>query len=402
MYKKILCFTSLLVLAFGMLSAENSFYTQNGFGLKGSEISVRSMSLGNTGGAILDSLTLTSSNPAFWYDFETASLQGIFSYSSQESEKNSGGFEVSDFSSFSMKFPIGEFAGVAFGLKPDFRVNYETSNTEMLPFDGDTLEFLNDTEYKGGISEAYIGFGYKIGSRLSVGLKSILSFGNYDFYNFAQQKGDNNKSNYHEKLKMAGFGTEIGVGWREKDKYAIAMSYSINHRFNYRSIFNFYRGPDKSTSNKKLEMPSKFTLALQKKLMNQLYFTSDFYYLQGYSDLVEKVDFFSNVKSDKSYYLGLGLERVHGEKKMKQFWKNLDYRLGAYYRTEPFYRQKGQIKDICLSAGLGIPLNFNMTMIDIGFQYINRSGFLEDEIGKETIYKLNFGITTGGLWFGRY
>ena len=402
--KKIILFTIVFT---SLLFAENSYYSQNGIGLNGNVLSVRSMGLGNTGGAILDSISLTSENPAFWYNFQTTSLQGLMNYSNQSTEKMNENFRSSDFGGFSMKFPVGEFIGVALGLKPEFRVNYETSNLDSISFDGDDLMFYNETTNKGGISEAFLGIGYKFGSRLSFGLKSIILFGNYNYQNSTDKLNNGSIDSYYkEKLKMSGLQTELGVGWYQQDNFTFGLSYLIHHNSEYKSIIDYYWGPDSAIS-KSVKMPSKFTVSLQKKLLKQLYFTSDFYYLQDYSDLIKKVEFFDQneldeqVKTDNSYYIGFGLERSHSMRNNKKVWDNLDYRIGAFYKTEPFYKKSEQIKDIGLSFGVGIPMNFNLSVMDISFQYINRSGFLEEEIGKESIYKLSFGITTGGLWFRR-
>lgn len=399
MYKRLILSITICT---SFLFAGNSLYTQNGFGLSGDILSVRSQGLGNTGGAILDSLSLTSENPAFWYNFITTSLQGFLDATSQETEKGDGGFHSSELGGFAMKFPVGEFVGVALGLKPEFRTNYKTENIHLQAFDGDTIPFYNESKYRGGISEAFLGFGYKFGSRLSFGAKTKVLFGNYDFTNDTDKGVDGTLDTYYsEKLKMSGFQTEFGIGWREVNNYAIGLSYSLHHNFQYRTVHNYLWGDDISTKNKDVKLPSKLSLAVRKKILKQLFFTSDFYYLQDYSDLVEKVDFFNQVKSDDSYLLGFGLERVHSRKIEKQFWKNFNYRVGAFLKTEPFYKQSEPIKDLGISMGIGIPLNYDMTQLDIAFQYIKRSGFLEDEIGKESLYKISIGITTGGLWFRR-
>ncbi len=386
----------------GLLSAESSFYAQNGLGITASVLSVRSQGLGNTGGAKLDSISLTSDNPAFWYNFFTTSLQGFMNYSTQSAENQSGSFRTSDLGGFALKFPVGDYVGIAFGLKPEYRTSYQTSNLDSVSFDGDIIQFYNETNYNGGISEAFLGFGYKFGSRLSFGAKSKILFGNYDYEN-ELDRGNNGgiNSRYSQKLKMRGLQTELGVGWYQKDNFSLGMSYTLHNVFSHESDINYYYGPDSSIGSKKIKLPAKFTLSLQKKLSKQLYFSSDFYYLGGYSDFVNKVDFFNDINSDDSYFLGVGIERVHSDRIYKDYWKNLDYRLGAFYRTEPFYKGDDQIRDIGISMGLGIPMNMNLSSLDIGFQYISRSGFLEDEIGRESIYKLSFGITTGGLWFRR-
>jgi hypothetical protein len=390
------------VVLFSCLFAQNSFHSQNGYGLTGENGSVRSQGLGNTGGAISDSLSLTSENPAFWYNFETTSLQGVLNTSSLKAEKLNDTYTASGLSGFSLKFPVGEYIGVAMGLTPNFRANFETSNLHQQVFDGDTILFANESNLTGGISEAFLGFGYKFGSRLSFGVKSKILFGNYN-YNNVTDKGDNNStdSKYSEKLKMSGLQTELGVGWKQKDNFSIGLSYTIPLSFNYRSKFDFSWGEDQSTENENVKLPSRFTISLQKKLIKQLYFTSDFYYLEDYSELVEKVGFFNDIKSDNSYYIGFGLERVHSKKIEKNLLLNYNYRLGAFYRTEPFYLNSDQVMDLGITLGVGIPMNFNMTQVDVAFQYIQRTGFLDDEIGKENIYKLNIGITTGGLWFRR-
>jgi len=386
-----------------VIFAESSYYSQNGLGLTSNILSVRGQGMGNTGGAVMDSISLTASNPAFWYNFQTTSLQGFMNYSTQSSGKLDEGFRSSDLGGLAVKFPVGKFIGVVFGLKPQYRTDYNTNNLDSVEFDGNTVKFFTESEYSGGISEAFLGFGYKFGSRLSVGLKSKLLFGNYDYENITDKGNDGSyNSIITEKMEMRGLLSELGIGWHQPGNFTLGLSYTMHNAFRYKESINYFRGPDVDGKRLSLTLPEKFTVSLQKKLIKQLYFTSDFYYLREYSDFVKKVEFFEDVKSDNSYFVGFGLEKTHDNGIHKEYWKNLDYRMGFFYKTEPFYKGDEKIKDIGISCGLGVPLNFNFSRVDVSFQYINRSGFLEDEIGKESIYKVSLGITTGGLWFKRF
>ncbi len=392
----------LLLLSISILMAESSYYSQNELGIMGNALSVRSQGMGQTGGAIMDSISITSENPAFWYNFQTTSLQGFLDYSNQFSEKGENGFRTSNLGGFALKFPVGEYVGVALGLKPEYRTDYTTTNLDSVPFDGEMINFYNKSELKGGISEAFLGFGYKLGSRLSLGAKAKLLFGNYNFYNYTDKNFDNsNDTRYYEKLKMSGLQTEFGIGWVEKNNFSLGIAYSLHNTFKYRTKIDYNFGPDSSNAHKKVKMPNKFTISLHKKLLKQLYFTTDLYYQGEYTDFVNEVAFFDEVKSNDSYFIGAGIERVHPQRWNSDLWKNFDYRAGIYYRNQPFYKENSEITDLGLSVGLGVPMNMNQTILDISFQYIRRSGYLEDEIGLETIYKVNFGITTGGLWFRR-
>ncbi|MBN2281283.1 MAG: hypothetical protein JXQ65_11955 [Candidatus Marinimicrobia bacterium] len=398
--KKLLIFMTLVL---SMAFSESSYYSQNGIGLTSDLLSVRGQGLGNTGGAILDSIGLSATNPAFWYNFETTSLQGFVKYSTQTSGKLQEGFRTSDLGGFALKFPVGDYIGVAFGLKPQYRTDYITNNLDSVAFDGEQIKFYTESEYSGGISEAFLGLGYKIGSRLSIGIKSKLLFGNYDYTNTTDKDDDGYyNSIMSEKLEMRGLQSEFGLGWNQPGNFTVGFSYTLPNLFSYKESINYYYGPDSDGKKEKLTLPEKYSCSIQKKLLKQLYFTSDFYYLRNYSDFVEKVSFFKNIASDDSYFIGFGLERVHENKFNKNYWKNLDYRMGLFYKTEPFFKQNEMIRDIGFSLGMGIPMNMDLSVVDLSFQYINRSGFLEDEIGKESIYKISLGITTGGLWFRKF
>ena len=276
--KKILI---VLLVVSTILFAESSYYSQNGLGLTSNILSVRAQGLGNTGGAVMDSISLTSSNPAFWYNFQTTSLQGLMNYSTQSSDKLDEGFRSSGLGGFAMKFPVGEYIGVVLGLSPQYRTDYNTNNIDSVEFDGNYIKFANESKYSGGISEAFLGFGYKFGSRLSLGLKTKLLFGNYDYVN-TTDKSDNGIVNatYSEKLEMRGLQSELGIGWYQPNNFSIGLSYTMNNYFsceskaNYKLYTDYYRGPDVNGIKQEVALPEKFTASLQKKLFKQFNFIS--------------------------------------------------------------------------------------------------------------------------------
>src|SRR6056297_619281 len=132
-----------LLLGISFINAQNSFYSSYGLGKNYQNASVRMEGLGYSGSAIYDSLSTTSFNPALWHSFQTVSLQGRLDYSSMNTTKLNSNYQTAALGGLNVKLPIGNYTGLAFGIKPSYRVNTESDTAQSTPLDYTNEEIIS-------------------------------------------------------------------------------------------------------------------------------------------------------------------------------------------------------------------------------------------------------------------
>lgn len=394
---------AMLVLLTCSLFGQNSYYSTYGFGLSSPALSARHLALGRTGVAIPDSISLNMSNPALWDGFMTTSVQGQLGTSSFTTSSGLPGAAQSQFLGFSFKFPIGKEAGFAMGITPYTRMKGEISYSSSTDFYGDTVSYSSDVDVEGGISEFFLGGGYRINPQLSLGLKTRLFFGSYLTRMATDVDADGSVNTYHRKYSVVeGSQLELGAYWISLDrKLELGATYTQNINFDYYRHFDYYFGEDTTTAIQSLKFPTTFQFGMRRKLGKSLAFSADLAYSVVSVSLFEDFSVVGTSSSRDPFYVGLGLEKQPVIRGNAPYWQKIALRTGAFYKTEAVY-QSGKLSETGISFGIGIPFNHYSNRIDLAFVASIRDGFLSETVGKEKLLSFYASVTTGELWFRRF
>lgn len=384
------------------LAGQTSYYSSYGFGMSSPAVSVRHLALGQTGVAIPDSISLNRSNPALWSGFITTSIQGQLGLSTFNTSAGMPGSALSQFLGFSFKFPVGKEMGFAMGVTPYSRMKGEISYTDSVDFYGESVTCFSDVDVEGGISEFFIGSGYRLGKRLGVGMKTRLFFGTYLTRMETDIDGGKTKSYYRKYAGIEGVQLELGTYWINSARnFEVGGSYSPNLKFNHYNYYDYYFGDDTTTADRAIQFPTTFQLGLRKKMSGgTLALSADLAYSIVQSTLFEDFYVVNPSAAQNPFYIGIGLEKLPSQKVYSSYWQRLSWRAGAFYRTEAVYQSTG-LSELGVSCGAGIPFNRNFNRIDLAVVAAVRDGFLGDTIGKERVLSFYVGVTAGELWFRR-
>lgn len=385
------------------LFGQTSYYSTYGFGLLSPSVAARYLALGQTGVAIPDSISLNRSNPALWNGLMTTSVQGQLGAVSLATSSGFPGTALTQFLGFSFKFPIGKDAGFAMGLVPYSRMKGEYSFTSSTGFYGTMLNYSADVDVEGGISEFFLGAGYRISQRLSLGLKTRLFFGNYRIRMATDIENDGSANSYYRKyIVMEGAQFETGAYWISSNRrLEIGATYTGNLNFDYYRHYDYYFGEDTTMAAQSLKFPTKVQVGVRRKLGKTLALSADFAYSKVAASLFEDFSVLSTSATQNPVYIGFGLERQPTSKVSASYWQKMALRTGAFYRTEAVY-QSGGLSEKGVSFGIGIPFNHNYNRIDLALVASIRDGFLSDVIGQEKMLSFYASVTTGELWFKRF
>jgi len=394
-------FLALLILFSTVAFAQNSFYSSYGFGIESLSLPVRMIGMGNTGNAVEDSLSLNTLNPAFWNGFLTTSLQGQVESSFLNVPDVPFNNMLSRFMGFSFKLPISKMIGVAFGVMPTTRVHAKNTFVYSTKFIDSSISYKYSVEALGGISEFFIGGGYKINPQWRVGIKMQLYFGNY--VNKGSTDINNNgvvDSYYNRQMDVNGSQIGLGVAWVDKSG-KLCLSGYINQsiKFKYNTEYDYFYGPDSTVGYKSLNYPSSYRIGISKKLPKNLAFNADFRFTKVARSLFNNFYQFDRTSSKDSYFVGVGLEKLPASMRGNKFLKRLFIRIGAYYKTGPFYHLQTVAEESGASFGIGVPFHRGFSRLDVALVAAKRDGFLREKIGSEKVMSLHIGVTTGEIWF---
>lgn len=399
-FKKI--FIVLIIISFFSISiAQNSFYSKYGLGTNYQNASTRMEGLGYSGSAIYDSLHVTSQNPALWHSFNTVSLQGKLNYSRMTTSKINNNYQTAALAGFTVKMPLGKYSGLAFGLQPSYRVNSESEMSSSQLLSGDSLGYNNHAIIEGGISEVFIGGGYRLTKYLSTGIVLKFLFGKYS----SNLKTDLNTRPYYYARERNIKGEQLGLGlfWNVPRNYSISFYHDRNLDFQYNNKVTYYNGTGDTTDYSSIDYLSNYRLGARKYLTSDLVFSADL----ALSELPQSLMAFNSGLDgsyDNSYLIGFGLEKQPSTEYNPGFFQRMFYRLGGYYKKDGFKPKNNnftsdQYNEIGISAGLGIPFYNDFSRIDLSMIYSVADGYINPSIGKEKKITINIEITSGGFWF---
>jgi hypothetical protein len=387
----------------GILWGQNSNYAQYGFGMPSPSFSVRSIALGNTGLAMPDSISLNLLNPALWNGFVTTSIQGQLGSSGLTDEQGATDQFLTQFLGFAFKVPVKKSIGIAIGIAPLTRMVAQKTFVDSTDFGTTPVYYSADVNIKGGISQFFMGGGYRLNPQLCLGFKIMFNFGSYLTKIATDIDYDGSINSYTSKYTDIE-GTQLGLGgyWanrRQDLELALYLDWPL--RFNTYRIYDFYYGPDSTTAKSRISFPSHLQLGLRKKWHDVLAFSLDFAYSMIPKTMFADFIVFEPIKAQNSSFIGIGIESNRASKSGEPIWRKLILRGGAYYKSGSIY-QAGGLTETGVSLGMGIPFHYNLSRVDLAVVSSVRDGFLNDIAGKEKVLSFYVSVTTGELWFRKY
>ncbi len=373
-------------------------YSVFGPGLPMHRQTVAQAGMGGSGGAFFDPYRLNLINPAvqayhFEPIFEFGGRGDITTYRTTERSFDANAFDINN---ISLSFPIKRNGwGLSVGLIPVTRVGYDVVANEY----DEALDLTYRTAYNGsgGISQAYIGTGYKIFNQTdSAGNVTALALGGNMNYNFGNI--ENERLIYlpetpqsvglaaREKILFNDVSFDFGAHFHTNIikrttsngrflKFMAGAVYGLGSSINSELtgvVTNFYprengNHVDRDTlsfsdgEKGKVTMPAKLTVSAGFDYVNnkrqRLRLALD-YTMQEWSAF--NVSFPNNSRNfdfENSQRYAAGLEFTPGISSLKLL-ERMEYRVGFKYEQTSLNLRDTEINDYGISFGLSVPFHF--------------------------------------------
>ncbi len=447
MNKAFKLFSALLLLlalfSAGTASAQSSDispYSRYGIGDLQDQSSVLNFSMGGTGIAYHnDSITpffINLKNPASYAygfipyqdtsgkggikmaSFETGIVDNILKLSTEGQTSKSNNAYLSY---IVLNMPVSRHVGLSMGLTPVSSLGYNISQFNTV----DSITVQNQYQGIGGFNKVFLGGAYSPFKGLSLGANISYIFGNLTNEEDIYFPNSNQFSTLKlENVGVHSFYADFGMMYsvtlykcpdkdhQEKNWYAtIGLTYAppINLNANYSSFSGsqYYNGSsivnmDTLTDTSyvgKLKMPAIYGAGITIKKGEKWTFSFDY----TMSQWSQYSDFGQSENLINSYKYGVGIQYVPKKMYATSYFQRIHYRLGASYGQNYLDLYNTPLKDMSVSAGLGLPVGLfrpykRSAVVNLGIQ-VGSMGTTSNNLIKQDYVKLMFGFTFDDSWF---
>ena len=361
--------------------------------------------------ASYSSLSLTTFEVGASMDLRSLSKAGVTGKSQFNSTLSHINFGV----------PVSRNSALSFGLVPYSDLGYQFKNSGTL--DTNNVEYVYGGE--GGVSKAYMGYGFKLGKNLSLGFNIGYLFGSLkenraiDFLDEAQEFGYdlsafNSRTQYQHSV--GGFSFDLGVQYEanlsNNTKLILGYAGNTGNKINSRSdvVTTRYRrdirGNELAVTDStyylkggksKINMPMTHTAGFAFEKANSWLIGADISYGK-WSDYSEG---FVNGGLNNSLGLAVGGQLTPDASSISSYWKLVDYRLGLKYDKTFINIGNNDIKQYALTFGFGFPLPSNRSSfyrINLSTE-VGRRGTQKNNLVRDNYVNVNLGFTLNDKWF---
>ncbi|MFQ6608903.1 MAG: hypothetical protein ACE5EE_10280 [Fidelibacterota bacterium] len=411
----------MILLMVASIQFAQSPYNSAGMGLLSDFSDASAFGLGMSGSMGGFNHSVFTQNPSTWPKLKFAKLN--FHYLGGQIQNQSHNFLTGfgNLSDASFILPIkGEFA-IGLGLKPfanrTFRL--EDASLEEVIISGDTLELYTDLRGSGGIGMLHTEIAKVINNKWSVGIGAEFLFGVSSESAIVSGlfSGDTTVviSRSHETKgtllslyfttplfdtpinSSLHFTIRIPVGRRriiEREEHAFIDNDGDQEHTTWDDPLP-YQVSKSVISHTNYSLPLDVSLGWMYHLTGSTYLAFELAKRSFDEDGTFPTSSISS-KLNSGHRLAVGLLR-EGLTGTRSFLNRLHYRIGFFTRQHYISsRNKEDVAEQGIALGLGIPFGVTKNQIDIGFQYVERSGFLSSK--PEIINQLTIGLTLSDVW----
>lgn len=321
--------------------------------------------------------------------------------------------------------PVTSRSALSFGLKPysELGYNYQQSKSNFgtgLPSDTNQVNYIYNGD--GGLSKAYLGYGFGLGKHIYFGGNVSYIFGNLQEYASTEIPNLYGVLNSRvERSNQVGglnydVGTQIAFDFSETEHLTFGYSASLSTNLNTKNKYivsqyqkNFSTSNEsvaadtvvnQQSDNSKIKLPliNHFGVTYQK---DGAYLIGADYTTGKWSNLtIAGV----NQSLQNSQTFNVGGQVTPNSLSLNNYLARVDYRLGFKYEKTYININSTDIKAKAVTFGLGLPLSSNSgSFYKINFSAeIGTRGTLQNSLIKENYYNFHLGFLLNDKWFRKY
>jgi len=411
MIKKIVVSLCLLIslsaLAQEGTSSPYSFYGIGDIRFKGTA-DVRAM-----GGVSVfpDSIHLNLQNPAQLASLKltTFAIGGTYANTKSRTETQEEKARRTAFDYLAIGIPVGKL-GIGFGLIPYSSVGYKIQSLS-----DDASPIFSRYSGIGGVNKVFVGAGYQLTKKFSVGVDIQYNFGTIETTNLRFQEDIQYGTREKNVSEVQGFNLDFGATYQTKlnSKYSFFSSITYSPESEVRldnartiDIFQFLNsGAIQPIETQEVEGEADTTIKLPSKLSFGSGFGEVKKWLVGAEVTFLNTSVTSNRFTDiegatfeNATRYSLGGYFIPNYNSYSKYYKRITYRAGLRYENTGLVIQDKSITDFAANIGFGLPLGGIFSKINVGFE-MGKRGTMYYNLVEENYFNISVGLSLSDRWF---
>lgn len=417
------------VTANAQTNGSNSSYSRFGLGTLADQSQGFNRGMGGVGIALHQGNRVNMLNPASYASIDSLSFILDAGMSLSAGHMKSGGSSVNvnncslDYVNAGLRLRKG--LGMSFGFVPYSTIGYNFYRERNVTNDQTTtLPIKTTSTYAGdgGLHQTYIGLGWNPIGHLSIGMNASFMWGTIS-HSMAQAfyEGESSSTAYsklnsvHEanlKTYKLDFGVQYPIRLTANDWLTVGATVGLGHKIKSDATLTRYTSVGDSTevtAKSPFDLPYTYGGGLAWQHKNTLQVAVD-YKFEGWDECRTP---HATSKPGELTYLGATGDYKNRSRfaagvqytpdpSAKNYLKRVQYRMGGNYST-PYLRVNGQDgpSEMTLSAGLGLPIINNRSVVNLNFQWLHRKPSSVSLI-TENYFMVNIGLTFNENWFMKF
>ncbi len=313
--------------------------------------------------------------------------------------------------------PVSSKSALSFGILPYSQRGYQFRNSGTVG--GSKVDYIYGGD--GGLSKAYLGYGFGIGKNLNAGFNAAYVFGNIK---------ENRSTEFPEDLaalnsriqtgdNISGLNFDLALQYEAElsktNKFIIGYAANAGNQLNSKSttlatryLKDFATGTESAAidttffaegQSKKLNLPVTHSLGFAFQKTDYWLFGADVSYGK-WSDFRSGDE---NPGLNDTYGVAVGGQFTPDPTAVSSYFKLVEYRFGFKYDRTYVNIGNSDINQTGVTLGLGLPLPSNRsTFYKINFAAeLGQRGTLENSLIRERYVNFSLGFTMNDKWFIR-
>jgi long-subunit fatty acid transport protein len=357
-----------------------------------------------------DSVHINLENPASFSNlkFTTFTIGGTLNTVELKSDNKTATAKRTTLDYLAVGLPLGKW-GVGFGLIPYSSVGYKIESLS-----GDLNATNRRYDGSGDLNRAFLGAGYKITPKFSVGADVQYNFGTIETSSLEFVTGIPVGTREMNTSMLSGFNFNVGAMYQTKINKKLTLYSGLNYTIEntlkskntrnistviYNSGFDFavldIVGEQKSNAD--LLFPGKISVSAGIGESKKWLIGGKAAY-QKTAAQANSYNESSNVGYGRYGSLSLGGYYVPNYSSFSSYAKRIVYRGGLRYEKTGLVVKGESINDIGLSLGLGLPITGPLSNVNIGFE-LGKRGTTNSNLVEENYAKISVGFSLNDKWF---
>jgi hypothetical protein len=379
-------------------------YSLFGLGKQNEVGSGKTNALGKSGIALGSESEINSLNPAslatipknsVFFDIGMKNENSRYVGSRDEKSNN-----ISNFSNISMALAFDERSGIGVALFPYTDVGYNIAAVSGT-VEGTSDLYTSNVAGNGGLNNFQLNYGRKITARLNLGVRVNYYFGKINEVETVDVQGDNLIIDEDHRYKGIQF--SLGGQYKLADNLGLGLivnlptSLSASKEQTVSSVIGGLQSEIETSEQSKMDpfrMPTEIGIGA-KYTLKAFTFNADYKvgFWKGTNEEDTSIGDFTNQQ-----FLGGGVEYFRGG---RNFLDRTRFRVGGNYDTGFMSVQGSKIKNVALTAGIGLPLGVRgNTLLNLSYSYGQR-GQVSNTLIRENYHLISINLSLEEIWFAK-